>query len=148
MASKNVNNSRMEYLAGRLSDNDILNTTGISKSLFNAYNEGKADIGKEEQRLLRNLFQRTVYNEARSRGMSAAQAKGLSWQTAETVERRKDRFEDIVMNLVERGIQNKVAKNPKRMEEYLTPEYKEKLEDSIRKGLRKTKNSIPDIERY
>lgn len=148
MASIRLNTHRLEYVAGKLSDSTIFETTGLTHSTIDAYKEGKINLSKEGERLLRNLYQRTVYKEARDKGMSSEVAKRVSWQTPETVERRVDRFDTIVEHLTDAGILKKIARKPDRVDEYSTDEYKESLRESIRKGLRKSKTKLADIERY
>ena len=152
MASIRLNTQRLDYLTGRLSDQSLIDQTllthtGMSTARWKDYQAGKIALGVDTQKALRNLYERTVYAQARETGMSTVLARATRTLSEETRTRRVDRMEQIVQHLTDTKIPMKIVRNPSLADYYSSIEYRSILEESVRESLRKSKKTVATIER-
>lgn len=150
MASSDINQNRLNWLSNYgLSQRQIADQLNVSQSSISRWNTGESAPSIENQRLLRNLYQRTVYKSSREIGLTPEQARSASWQATKQTIAVLPSVAPIIDNLTNERAKREINRLVQAGLDYDPQTIWNEARQKIIKGFASAKISIEEIrERY
>lgn len=145
-----INQSRLSWLSEYgLSQNAIADSLGVSQSTVSRWSTGVTTPSVNNQRLLRNLYQRSVYKASRDSGMTPEEARDSSWRSAKTNVLVLPSLSGAITNVIDNRAKEEINRLIKSGIDYDPKSVWESAKQKVLKGISRSQATIDDIkERY
>ena len=136
---------RIEFIRSTRSDRWIARESGIPRSTIGYVRRGERVLSTDQQKLMRNVYQREAYSRMRDTGFSRTQARRYTWYATETTGRMLSEMKLVVDRFTAGAVGSQISKLRRAGLSYDEDALWKEMRQKVIEGLQRSKHPVEDF---